>query len=91
MLTWKDTTSYSRDRERIPTTWTAQIPHFRITVTCGHIYYQGKWIMHCEPFFRERELDVASKEEAQAKAIAMVKPLLEAALSALTAPEPRNG
>lgn len=48
--TWVDSTSYSRDdKERVPNTWTLTLPEtkLRITVTKGHVYSPGKWVMHC--------------------------------------------
>jgi len=79
-MIWKDTTGYSQGRERIPTTWSAKFGVFGITVTSSHIHYKGQWIARCEPFFDVRELDVSSKEEAQAKAIALVREFLNVAL-----------
>jgi len=74
MSEWKDTTSYSRDKERIPTTWSFDLGEgMRITVTSGHIHYKGEWIARCEPFFDIRQLDVKNKEEAQSKAMGLVR------------------
>ena len=81
---WKDSTSYSRGGDRTPMTWTLSANDFRITVTCGHIYYRGIWIAHCDPFFREYELGVKTKEAAQYKAIQMVRERLEKSLAALS-------
>lgn len=83
-MIWKDTTSYAQGKERIPTTWTLKLGDFNITVTCNHIYHKGNWIAHCDPFFRERELGVETKEEAQTKAVQMVRERLERALAALS-------
>ena len=82
-MTWKDTTGYSRNGDRIPTTWSLDAGDIRITVTCNHIYYKGEWIVRCEPFFEHKKLFVKTKEEAQTKAIAMVRVRLESALTAL--------
>jgi hypothetical protein len=46
------------------------------------IYFEGKWLLHAEPFFRDRELGVATKEEAQAKAVRMVRDRLAKAREA---------
>ena len=68
---WKDTTSYSRDQPRIPSCWTANVGDFRITVTKGHIYHPGKWVMHCEPWFNAREIGDDALPEDQAKHLAL--------------------
>lgn len=49
MNRWQDTTSYSRgDRERVPKSFTLKLePGLDITVTREHIYYKGRWIIHC--------------------------------------------
>jgi hypothetical protein len=83
-MIWKDTTGYSQGKERIPTTWTLKLDYFQITVTCGHIYHKGLWIVRCEPFFRELELGVSTKEEAQAKAIELVQTRLKRSLDVLS-------
>lgn len=45
---WKDCTSYSRDdKERVPTSYAAEHGTLRVVITCGHIYYPGKWVLHC--------------------------------------------
>lgn len=72
-MEWKDTSSYSRGGENVPHCWTAKAGRLRITVTNGHIYYPGKWVMHCAPFFDTHKLDVDTKEEAQAKAVELVR------------------
>lgn len=87
MAEWKDATSYSRDRERVPTSWALDLGELRISITSGHLYYPGKWVMHCEPWFNTKELSVETKEEAQAKALAMVRQKVEKLTAALaTAP-----
>ena len=82
-MIWKDTTGYSRGAERIPTTWTADLGDLSLTVTSGHIYFKGEWIVQCEPFFRERQLGVETKDAAQEKAIEMVRGALDKIMSAL--------
>lgn len=77
MAEWKDTTSYSRDRERIPTCWTLDLGELRISITNNHIYHRGEWVFHCQPWFDTKPLSVTSKEEAQSKALAMVKQKVE--------------
>jgi hypothetical protein len=87
MTDWKDTTGYSQGKERIPTTWTLRLADFQIIVTCGHIYHKGIWIVRCEPFFREHELGVKTKEAAQTKAIWLVRERLTKAIDALSPAE----
>lgn len=82
-MEWKDTTSYSRGGERVPTCWTARAGRLRITVTTGHIYYLGKWVMHCAPFYKTHELGVETKEKAQAKAVELVRVEVDAIVADL--------
>lgn len=85
---WKDCTGYSQgDRDRIPTSWQIIVGPLRVTVTCGHIYYKGKWIMHCDPFFREKPLgdDINGARDAQNRALAMVRSKLQEAQTAIAA------
>lgn len=87
-LKWRDCTGYSQgDRERVQTGWQADIGPLRVTVTCGHIYYKGKWIMHCDPFFRERPLgdDITNAVDAQNRALALVRAKLTEAQAAIDA------
>lgn len=84
-MQWKDVTGYSQgDKDRAPTSWSAYAGHFKISVTCSHVYYPGTWVAHAEPFFREFKLGVDSADAAKAKAVALVKEQLEAALLALS-------
>jgi len=83
-MKWKDTTGYSQNRERIPTTWTLQFAELSVTVTYSHIYFKGEWIASCEPFFLHRQLYVNTAEEAQEKAFRMVKQSLAKVLSTLS-------
>lgn len=45
---WKDTTSYSRGKERTPTAWTIKRGPVSVTVTSAHIQNPGRWTMHCQ-------------------------------------------
>lgn len=75
-MQWKDATSYSRDGPRIATAWALKpCADLRISVTCGHIYYPGKWVMHCEPWFDTHPLgdDIVHASQAQEKALALVR------------------
>jgi hypothetical protein len=79
-MLWKDTTSYSRDAERIPTTWSLDRGGLHITVTSGHIAYRGTgmWVMHCRPWFDTHQLPgVKTAEEAQEAALALVRQKVE--------------
>lgn len=44
---WKDTTSYKRGADRVPSSWTTKRGHVSVTVTSGHINNPGRWTMHC--------------------------------------------
>ena len=44
---WKDTTSYSRGQDRVPTAWTIKRGDISVTVTSSHIHNPGRWTMHC--------------------------------------------
>ena len=73
-MEWKDTTSYSKgDKDRIPSSWSANIGKLRIVVVSNHIHYPGRWVLHCSPFFNTHELKVDTKEQAQAEAARLVK------------------
>lgn len=81
-MEWKDTTSYRRDAERVPTAWTTHIGRLRITITCAHIYYPGRWVFHCQPFFDTYELKGAeTKEQAQEMALTLVKKEIDAIIA----------
>ena len=79
MTTWKDSTTYSRyDKSRKPTTWTTEISGLRITVTSGHIYYPGKWVMHCHEVGMDTvPVNATSSETAQRIALEMVREKIE--------------
>ena len=61
---WKDTTSYSRDRERIPTTWELAVPGCRIIV---HRWMNDDgWYGTCRELGEDkRHLKAPFLEEAQ--------------------------
>ncbi len=86
---WKDTTGYSRgDTERVPTTWSLDARDIMITVTCGHIYCKGSWVMHCRPWFDTYPLkiaDTATAEEAQREALSLVKRRIAALANTINA------
>lgn len=72
---WKDVTTYGRyDKERKPTTFEAKAGALRIIVTCGHVMYRPKWVMHCYALAIDtRPLDKsATKEQAEAEAMEIV-------------------
>lgn len=72
---WKDVTTYGRyDKERKPTTFEAKAGALRIVVTCGHVMYRPKWVMHCYALAIDtRPLDKsATKEQAEAEAMEIV-------------------
>ena len=85
MAEWKDTTSYSRDRERVPTCWSLSVAELRISVVKNHLYHPGKWVMHCEPWFNAREIadDTCSADDVQHIALDNVREKVEATFLAL--------
>lgn len=83
MLLWKDTTSYSRDKDRVPTCWTADVGSLRLTVACGHIYYPGQWVMHFRPWFDTKPLKATSRDDAQAEALSLARDVIREAHEAL--------
>jgi hypothetical protein len=72
---WRDTTSYSRNQERIPTTWSLDIAGLHITVTKGYRGLEDSWIMHCAPWYDTKEIGPSSNsvEWAQAFALDLVR------------------
>ena len=75
-MKWVDTTGYSRDAPRVPTTWSIYpAKELKITVTCSHIYYRDKWVLHCEPWYNTHPLgdDVITTNQAHKKALALVR------------------
>ena len=83
---WIDTTNYARDEKTKdgkvpkPRTWECSLGGYvRVVVTRGHVNYPGQWIMHLHPLFTEEDLhlpDVAAPEVAQARAVEMVRDVL---------------
>lgn len=78
-MKWKDSTSYSRDdKVRKPTSWTTEIGGLLITVSSGHIYYPGKWVMHCfEAGMDTVPVNAVSAETAQRMAVELVREKVE--------------
>lgn len=81
---WRDATSYSRDdKERKPTAFALKFGGIRLSVTSGHIYYRGKWVMHCEPFYNTYPLAGTTEAEAKSQAVALVQIKIEEAAKEL--------
>ncbi len=55
----------------------------KISVVHNHIYYPDQWTFSCAPFFEHEELGNISAEEAQDRAVQLVKAALENALNKL--------
>lgn len=87
MSEWKDITSYSRgDREREPTSYRLALGRLHVTVTSGHIYYKGRWVMHCAPFYDTYPLEgVDTLEDAKTRALALVSVEIDKIVAALKA------
>lgn len=81
---WKDVTGYSRDEVRVPTAWTMRLqPDFAVTVTNGHIYHRGEWVMHCAPWFDTRPIPATSEEQAKRMALDLVAQKLDGLAAAM--------
>ena len=64
MPKWKDTTSYSRDKEKIPTTWTLEIPGCHVLV--HRFMGSDGWYGTCHELNESRRnLSAPFLEEAQ--------------------------
>jgi hypothetical protein len=71
---WKDETSYSRGRERIPTVFSTGNSHLQITIVFGHIHYPETWIMNCAALgITQKELIASSAHDAADEAIVKCK------------------
>ena len=77
---WEDATSYSqRDPyPRVPRSWRIRLTRdVVLTVVSEHIYYPGKWVARCEPWFDMRDLNIPATidndDEAQRAALALVR------------------
>ena len=79
---WKDSTSYSKGGrgKKEPSAYMWENGRLRITVTKGHIYYKGQWIMHCHKIgLTEIDLHLSGDvvaEKAQERAINIVRSYL---------------
>ena len=64
-LFWKDATSYSQgQRGKVPqTAWECEMDGVRIWVSCGHIDFDGRWIVTCRDVGLERR-EVAARGES---------------------------
>lgn len=85
-MKWKDETTYrSNDKERKPTTFSAQCGQIRLEVTSGHIHHPGKWVAHAYPLFECKVLKANTRDEAQAEAVHVAREWLAAAEAGLAA------
>ena len=87
-MKWKDTTSYSRDKSRVPTSFSLRLtPDIVVSVVSGHIYNPGAWVMHCHPWFDTSPLGMMATEftaeQAQEKALALLQEQVDALARAL--------
>lgn len=76
---WEDATSYSRGRPRVQTTWRATFgPRVAITVTNGHIYCPGQFVVHCKAIGLDTYPlpEGITPEHAQELALAKVRQML---------------
>lgn len=88
-MNWTDATTYSRgDTERKQTAWQLDTGEIRIWVSNGHRYYRGLWVYFCYNVGvnEARELKLpkgATPEQAQARALALVKAKLQNMIDSL--------
>lgn len=83
-MKWKDNSSFSRGtHDRTPKTWVAQIGDFCITVT-RHIHHPPNvWVLNCDPFFAQHELNNKDVDEAKKEAIELVRKVLSEIIAEL--------
>lgn len=72
-MDWKDVTTYSRGQRGVkePTAFELDCGNgLRIWISCGHIYYPGKWVVKCHflGISEPRELSARTLEEAKTEA-----------------------
>jgi hypothetical protein len=86
-MNWEDSTTYSRNQERIPTSWRLNVGGLHIAVVSNHRYNPGFWLMHCSPWYDAHDLgmpvDQFDKEQAQQRALALVRARVQKILDAL--------
>ena len=86
-MKWEDATSYSRDGDRIPTAWRLNVGGLHIAVVSNHRWNPGAWVMHCSPWYDTYDLgmpsDQFSKEDAQQKALTLVRAHVQKIVDAL--------
>jgi hypothetical protein len=84
MPQWEDITTYDRyAKERVPSVFQLKLGGLKVTVLDSHTIYRGIWVLNCQPFYREFVLNVTTKEEAQAKALELVKGKIDEVNAAL--------
>jgi hypothetical protein len=82
---WKDVTSYSHGGDRTPRSWAIDLGGLQMSITTGHIYHPGKWVVHCEPWFNAHEIadSAIAAPDAQRLGLQAVWVKLEKAHTAL--------
>lgn len=94
MMNWKDTTTYGKyQKNREPNVWTYKNKYILVSVVKYHRHDPKNWVMHC----RNLSIDTmsllpntATKEEAQDKALSIVRQRLELMLESVNQPEGAN-
>jgi hypothetical protein len=86
-VTWKDITTYSQGRERIPTWWTIRIGDLHLSVGNEYFGYEPEtcpWFVLCEPWFHHLELPrTLTEAEAKAEAVRLLREKLNTTLALL--------
>ena len=73
---WKDCSTYSRDaKDKIPTSFSADIGECKIIITCNHRDYRPAWVFHCRELgFDTRHIgDGLSAQMAAEKAVGVCR------------------
>lgn len=86
-MKWVDATSYQKDKPRIATPLECAADDIRVTITTGHIYAPGRWVMHCRPWYDTKDIgpDTMEVDRAQVIALDLVRRKIEAIHAALGA------
>ncbi|MCP4538736.1 MAG: hypothetical protein GY832_16505 [Chloroflexi bacterium] len=77
MSKWQDVS-----RGDPPNVWKLRLGPMRVTVRTAP-YYPTGWAVHCPPFFRWKDIDADTVEEAQAAALELVTQKLTEVVRAL--------
>lgn len=83
MAQWEDATTYSKGGDKTPTAWSIRFGNIKLSVTSDHIYYRGKWVARCAPFFDTKQLNVDNEQDAKSEAVELLSAHLNRAINEL--------